>query len=149
NFYNLESGFDGGVLEISINAGAYQDIITAGGTFVSGGYNGTISTGFASPIAGRQAWTGNGANFLTTTVNLPPSVIGQSVRFRWRAGFDNAVSPTGAGWRIDNVAISTFVCCGPGAVAAPPATVGSESCGPANSAPDPDETVSVSFPLRN
>ena len=41
NFYNTEGGFDGGVLEISIAAGPFVDIITAGGTFVSGGYNGT------------------------------------------------------------------------------------------------------------
>ena len=31
NNYNLESGFDGGVLEISINGGAFTDIVTAGG----------------------------------------------------------------------------------------------------------------------
>jgi len=42
NNFNLESSFDGGVLEISINGGAYSDIITAGGSFVSGGYNGVM-----------------------------------------------------------------------------------------------------------
>jgi subtilisin-like proprotein convertase family protein len=48
----------------------------------------------------------------------------------------------------------TSVCCpfagGVAAVgAAPPATVTAESCGPVNGAPDPDETVTVSFPLQN
>jgi subtilisin-like proprotein convertase family protein len=46
-----------------------------------------------------------------------------------------------------------FYCCGvPGTPiinAAPPATVTAESCTPANSAPDPDETVTMSFPLKN
>ncbi len=42
--YNLENTFDGAVLEISINGGAFQDIVTAGGSFTTGGYNGTIST---------------------------------------------------------------------------------------------------------
>ncbi len=44
-------------------------------------------------------------------------------------------------------------CCGgggsPNVIAAPPAAVTSESCSAANGAPDPDETVTVSFPLRN
>ena len=31
NNFNMETGFDGGVLEISINGGAFQDIIAAGG----------------------------------------------------------------------------------------------------------------------
>ena len=56
--YNLESGSDGAVLEISINGGAFTDIITAGGQFLlPGAYNGTISSGLFSPIAGRSAWT--------------------------------------------------------------------------------------------
>src|SRR5262249_40207081 len=46
HFYNTEDGFDGGVLEISINGGPFTDIISAGGAFVSGDYNGNISTGF-------------------------------------------------------------------------------------------------------
>ena len=76
NNYNLEASppsyFDGGVLEISIGGGAFQDIIAAGGSFVTGGYNGTISTSFSNPLAGRQAWSGNSGGFITTTVNLPP-----------------------------------------------------------------------------
>ena len=47
NSYNTESTYDGMVLEIAIAGGAFQDIITAGGSFVSGPYNGTIDTGFA------------------------------------------------------------------------------------------------------
>src|SRR5450432_911524 len=53
--FDLESGRDGGVLEISINGGRFTDIVTAGGG--AGGYNGTISMDFLSPIAGRRAWT--------------------------------------------------------------------------------------------
>jgi len=71
NNYNLESTFDGGVLEISINGGAFADIVTAGGSFVSGGYNAAISTAFSSPIAGRMAWSGNGGGYITSTANLP------------------------------------------------------------------------------
>src|SRR5437868_4009448 len=62
--FNLEAspndpnvGFDGGVLELSTDGGnTFQDILAVGGTFVTGGYNRTISSDRGSPIAGRQAW---------------------------------------------------------------------------------------------
>ena len=55
NFYNTESTFDGGVLEVSspnINVGAFTDVTAAavGGSFINGGYNALISTPFSSPI---------------------------------------------------------------------------------------------------
>ena len=108
---NLETGFDGGVLEISIGGGAFQDILAAGATFATGGYNGTIRVNFGSPIAGRQAWTGNSAGFVTTTVNLPASANGQSSVLRCRRGTDSSVS--GQGWRIDTIT-STGTNCGGG-----------------------------------
>ena len=109
NNFNLETGFDGGVLEISINGGAFQDIIAAGGSFATGGYNGVISVNFGSPIAGRNAWTGNSAGFITTTVNIPAGANGGNIRLRWRRGTDSSVS--GQGWRIDSIT-STGTNCG-------------------------------------
>ncbi|HEX7154497.1 MAG TPA: M36 family metallopeptidase [Thermoanaerobaculia bacterium] len=51
------------------------------------------------------------------------------------------------------IAQQLFFCCGtpgiPNIIAAPPAVVIAESASPANNAPDPDETVTVNFPLRN
>jgi subtilisin-like proprotein convertase family protein len=105
---NLENGFDGMVLEISINGAAYTDIITAGGSFVTGGYNGTISVNFGSPIAGRSAWTGNSGGYVTTTVNLPASANGKTVQFRWRRGSDSSVGATGA--NIDNISVTDAGC---------------------------------------
>ena len=58
NLFNTQSGFDGLVLEISIAGGAFQDILAAGGTFASGGYNTTLPTTFSNPLGGRMAWTG-------------------------------------------------------------------------------------------
>ena len=36
--FDFEPGLDGGVLEVSVNSGAFTDILAAGGTFVTGGY---------------------------------------------------------------------------------------------------------------
>jgi hypothetical protein len=103
NNFNLQDGFDGGVLEISFDDGlTFQDILAAGGTFRSGGYNGTISTCCGNPLAGREAWTGNSGGFIATTVNLPYSSF--PIIMRWRLGSDGSVS--GEGWRIDSVVIT-------------------------------------------
>ncbi len=104
NNFNLETTFDGGVLEVSVNGGAFADIVTAGGSFVTGGYTATISTVFSSPIGGRTAWSGNSGGFITTTVNLPASAAGGMIKFRWRMASDISVSAQG--WRIDNMVIS-------------------------------------------
>ena len=108
NSYNLETNYDGGVLEISLGGGAFTDILAAGGTFVTGGYSSTIATQFHSPIAGRMAWSGNSGGFVTTTVHLPSSAAGQDVKLRFRIGTDCSVS--GTGWRIDTVSVSEGQC---------------------------------------
>jgi len=121
NLYNLENGFDGEVLEIRIGAGAFQDILAAGGSFASGGYNGTISNEPAnqSPIQGRAAWTGLSSGttaapaYITSIVNLPAAAAGQSIQLRWRVGSDNLFTAAGQpGVRIDtiNLSFSSRVC---------------------------------------
>ena len=101
NNYALEDGRDGGVLEISLDGGPFEDILSAGGSFLQGGYNGSISTDFCSPIAGRDAWTGNSGGFITTSVALP---AGHVIMLRWRMGSDSSGVP-GEGWRIDSIEI--------------------------------------------
>ncbi len=153
NSYDLETGFDGMVLEVSIGGGPFTDIITAGGSFVTGGYNGTISVNFASPILGRSAWTGNSGGFITTTVNLPAVANGQNVVFRWRRATDSSVG--GAGAWIDNITITGSDCtsgggclitCPPnmivsnnanqcGAVVNYPAPTSNGACGPITASP--------------
>lgn len=112
--FNLEAsdvdpdlGFDGAVLEISsfyINNGEFTDITdpAVGGSFITGGYNRTISSDRGSPIAGRRAWSGNSGGFITTTVNLPTLVV--DGKLRWRMASDN--SGSGEGWRVDNITAS-------------------------------------------
>jgi hypothetical protein len=153
NSFSLQANRDGGVLEISLDGGPFTDILASGGHFLEGGYNGFITTGFSSPIAGRDAWTGSqvagSQAFFLTRVELPPSASGHGIRLRWRAAFDASGSAAGAGWRIDDVKVSIMTCCGAQIAAAPPTSVQEESCAPSNGAPDPDETIVVGFPLRN
>jgi hypothetical protein len=117
--YNTESTYDGLVLEISVNGGAFQDIVAAGGTFASGGYNSTLNTGFSNPLPGRQAWSGLSGGtaaapaYVTTVVNLPAAASGQPVQFKWRQGSDSSVAPaTNPGSRIDTIALTSLACGG-------------------------------------
>ena len=105
NLYNTENTFDGGVLEISIAGAAFQDILAAGGSFVTGGYSGTIDTRFGNPLSGRQAWTGDSSTYIDTIVNLPSAATGQSVQFRWRMGTDSSISDDG--WHIDSITLES------------------------------------------
>ncbi|MGE5214359.1 MAG: S8 family serine peptidase [Nitrospirota bacterium] len=114
---NSSLGFDGGVLEISVDQGqTYHDVLDAGGSFVVGGYNRRISMDRGSPLAGRLAWSGNSGGFVTTTVVLPQQVI--EGRLRWRMASDTTGS--GEGWRVDTVDISW--CQLPGGLCSPTPT---------------------------
>jgi len=99
--YALENVFDGGVLEVSKDGGAFQDILVAGGSFEARGYTSTVSSCCTNPLAARAAWTGNSNGFVTTVVNLPASAAGHTMTFRWRMGSDTSIGSTG--WRIDSV----------------------------------------------
>lgn len=115
NNYITESTFDGMVLEFTTNGGStWTDIIAGGGSFVSGGYNGTLATTDMNPLPGRMAWTGTSGGYITTLVNLPAALNGQTVQFRWLMGSDALVSSTGV--RVDDVQVlGPRVCnsCGP------------------------------------
>jgi hypothetical protein len=154
--YNLESGlttaYDGGVLEIKIGTGPWTDILAAGGSFVSGGYNLTISSSYSNPLAGRQAWSGSSGGFVTTVVGLPTAAANQNVQFRWRCATDS--SNSGVGWYVDSVAVEAQVCCGAGSFGLPTlvagaGTVAAENCVAPNGAIDPGETVTVNLTLAN
>ncbi len=104
HFYQTDFEFDGGVLEISIGSGGFTDIVTAGGTFVTGGYDTPL---LGSSFAGRRAWTGQQAGYITTEVNLPASTSNQSIRLRWRIATDPMEA--GTGWWIDSIQITNAI----------------------------------------
>jgi hypothetical protein len=126
----------GGRLEISIDGvrqGSWQDIVDAGGVFLSGQYDALISDQ-TNPLFGgaRQLWTGflNDA-YRTVSVRLPAIAAGKTIQLRWRmvTGSDAA---TTIGWKIDSVLL-----CDPGDTSNtlcpnPPSTnCGTPQCAPA------------------
>jgi hypothetical protein len=112
-FEGTSTCFDGGVLEISIDGGPFQDIVDAGGSFVSGGYTGTVYGLDTNPLADRAAWCLGSAGYpayITTVVNLPAAAAGFPVQLQWRVGSDSLVAATGQ--NIDTVLLldGTNVC---------------------------------------
>ena len=97
--YELEDGFDGGVIEYSTNAGkTWKD---AGNLIDAGAqYSGRINDTEDRPLASRQAFTGNSFGYTATRLKLS-SLENRRVRFRFRLGTDGN---TGAsGWAIDDI----------------------------------------------
>lgn len=95
--YNTELSYDGGRLELSINSGAFVDVVTAGGSFVTGGYG-----------VGNM-WSGNSSGYITTVANLPASTLNQSVRLRWHFTSDSSVA--GTGWYVDTIRVQAGAQC--------------------------------------
>jgi hypothetical protein len=96
----LDSGTDGGTLEISTDAGATWN--PAGAYITEGGYNDTFNNS-THPMDGMSVWAGN-SGWMRTSVNLT-TFRGETVRFRWRLG--SSFFGTGSGWWIDDVVVST------------------------------------------
>ncbi|MBL8180210.1 MAG: carboxypeptidase regulatory-like domain-containing protein [Blastocatellia bacterium] len=121
NWYEFETTFlrnrlyDGSVLEIKIGDGVWQDIIAAGGSFESGGYDGMLDQCCQNPLGGRQGWSGrSGPNqiseFITTTVRLPQNAAMQRVQLRFRVGTD--IGGFREGQYIDNFEVTDGYVCG-------------------------------------
>jgi len=107
--YDLEASggslFDGGMIEVSTDAGATWRDVTAFG--INPGYTGALFVGSDNPLAGRQAFSGVSPGFpakIPLTLNFGTQLSGQSVQIRFRVGTDAAVAQTG--WTIDDIAVS-------------------------------------------
>ncbi len=120
NWYELETTFlrnrlyDGSVLEVKLDDDDWQDILAAGGSFLSGGYDGAIDACCQNPLAGRLGWSGrSGVNqvpeFITTRAKLPASAAGRNVRLRWRIGTD--IGSFREGQYIDDLTVTDGYYC--------------------------------------
>ena len=105
--FSTESGYDGGVIEVSTDGVNYVDVVDAGGVFLAGGYNDTASSYGSNPLAGRDFWAGTGS-LQEVQVDLT-AVAGGDLWIRFRLGCDSSVS--GNGWWVDDIKIETTAPC--------------------------------------
>lgn len=98
HWYNTESGYDGGVVEISTNGGTtWQDLKNK---MILNPYSLSIDAASGTTIAGRSAFTGNSGGFLNTIINLA-SYAGQNIKLRWL--FSSDMGTGGTGWYVDDI----------------------------------------------
>lgn len=103
---NLEAGaavgFDGGVIEASTNGGStWSDL---GSMMTRNGYNLSISSLFASPISGREAFSGNSGGLIKTDIDLS-SFAGNNVLIRFRLSSDETEADSGF-WLVRTVQVT-------------------------------------------
>jgi hypothetical protein len=128
HIFNFEPGYDGGILEISTDAGeTWQD---AGSLMLVGGYDGHVTEFSKNPLGSVLAWTARGKPgvFSQVVVDLS-SFAGKQIKLRFRAGFDDAtgVNQGYTGWFIDDIRITAVL----------------YTCGQAQSAAESNESVSA------
>lgn len=99
--WDIEQGWDGGVVEISTDGGTNWGRLTP-----IGGYPGTITNGgtLCGITTGSGAFTGMGQlGFTQRQVDLS-AYAGQNVKLRWLYRTDTA--QTGEGWFVDDIALT-------------------------------------------
>src|SRR5690606_32515238 len=72
---------DGGILEVSIDGGVYNQVPAS--QILVGSYNGTIATGSGNPLAGNPAWCGLASAHTPVIVDLSTHA-GHEAQFRFR-----------------------------------------------------------------
>ena len=98
------SCYDGAILEASTNAGATWTQVNSA-ALLTDPYTGLVSSAFANPLAGLQAWCGV-QNWTNSIVDIS-SYAGQNAQFRYRLGSDNSVGHDG--WYLDDVKVQSCV----------------------------------------
>ena len=104
HFYNTESGWDGGMVEISIDNGSSW--IDLGPEMTLNGYNGGLGSGSNGEIANRAAFTGSSGGWIETTVDLT-GYTGETVKLRFLFGEDDNTNQEG--WYLDDVILRNAV----------------------------------------
>ena len=99
--YDTQSGADGGVLEISVDGGPWQDLRER---ITTGGYDRQLSGVPSNPLNGRWAWSGNSGGWREVTVDLG-AYAGGSARIRFRWGSDDSAGGL-EGWYVDDVRLT-------------------------------------------
>lgn len=101
---DMAGNYDGGVVEISQDAGAtWTDV----GASMTPAYPGTISSDWDNPMPGRAAFVGTSASYpalSTATLAFGTAYAGKSVRIRFRFASDGSFGSVG--WFVDDITVS-------------------------------------------
>jgi len=103
-YYDIEEGYDGGVVEISVNGADWVDVTEMGGTF--DGNSGWEGNGYLqeAEVLGRPAYTGR--NSANEVINFGETLNGNDVRVRFRMVSD--ANSNEDGWYIDDMAFTNI-----------------------------------------
>lgn len=103
--YSANTYWDGGLIEVSTDAGAtWQDIATLAATSP---YNATLTTTSDNPLGGRAAFGRTNMSYPnpdTVTLDLGTKLAGQTFQLRFRIATDGGTG--GPGWEIDDIAFT-------------------------------------------
>lgn len=98
--YDIENLYDGGVIEIKIDQGEWQDAVAAGGIFAVG-YDDTIVANDNQALQGRSAFTGAKLLGVNEAISFGDRLAGKTVQMRFRLSSDEFLAEQG--WWIDNI----------------------------------------------
>ncbi len=97
-WYEIEGGYDGGLVEISVDGGSWQQLSPISG------YPDTISTGGNAAFpSGTPVFSGSSGGWEQVVFNLT-GFVGDTVQLRFRFGSDGSVHDD-TGWYIDDIFI--------------------------------------------
>lgn len=121
HFYDFEQGWDGGLVNISVNGGAFAQVPSA--NFTLNSYTGNIQLlddwAYPGDMNGLAVFTGTTTGFVTSQAILGSFSAGDTLQVQFRGGWDwNGLGQNelGPNWAVDNVTLS-----GPSAVPVPAA----------------------------
>lgn len=97
---DLTGDYDGGVIEVQVDGGAWTDVIAHGATFGAGGYN---SAGI-SALGGRAGYGATNTAKEDVVLDFGQTLAGHDARLRFRLASDSSVA--GGGWFIDDVTLN-------------------------------------------
>lgn len=106
HLYNLETGYDGAVVEVRVNGGDWADVTEMGGQFLGDGYTDTGLEYTEAAIAERDTFSG--FNYGAELITFGEVLNGNQVEFRFRIATDSAFAPEPqfgftSGWYIDDM----------------------------------------------
>ena len=96
--YNTEPAWDGGILQMSVNNGGWENVDDR---WIRNAYRGELAESALS-IPQLNGFWGNSGGYVDSYLDLS-DLAGQDVKFRWRFGSDD--NTVAEGWYVDNIEI--------------------------------------------